>query len=206
MKEVKISVIGILSAVIFVLMFYLPASALDSSGTITITMTGSKEISISLEPINWSLEADGDGTVSANTEYTTGAQWCTLTVGGNYDVKTYIAGEDAVCTDEPAYKWILSTDGNNNVGVYALWFEVFEVDDAEHGDQRCTLIPEATEESPGENLWPYPGGSNLSPGDIRHFGLKLLTPQPDFTDGGTGYFLNGGVGMQTTVTISAVAA
>jgi hypothetical protein len=199
----KISIVGILLAIILALVSYLPVLAQSSSGTITITMTGTKEISITLEPTTWSPEDEGTGVVSPNKEYITGAQWCTMTAGGNCDMKTYIAADDAVCAGKPSHKWTLSSDGNNDVGVYALWFEV---DDAEHGDQRCTLIPEVTEESLGESFWPYAGGSDLSPGDTKHFGLKLLTPQPDFIEGGTGYFSTGGATMETTITISAVAA
>jgi len=161
----------------------LPALA-QESGTITITMTGVNEISISLDKTGWPL-----GNVASNTEYETipPIEWCTLTVEGNCNVNTFIVGENAEWVDNPsAYKWTLSNDGTNGENVYGLWFRI-------SGDTARGYVPITKTE--GE-FWPYAGGSSLAPGDTKQFGLKLLTPT---------YFV-GGRQMQTQITISAVAA
>ena len=87
----KAVITSIVAAIILALIFSLPALAQDS-GTITITMTGVNDISISLDKTQWPL-----GNVASNTEYTTSPpiEWCTLTVEGNCNVKTFIVGEDA---------------------------------------------------------------------------------------------------------------
>ena len=170
-------------AIILVLIFSLPALA-QESGTITITMTGVNEISISLDKTQWPL-----GEVAAGTEYMTSPpiEWCTLTVEGNCNVNTFILGEDAEWVGNPsAYKWTLSNDGTNGENVYGLWFRIS--DDTARG-----YVPITKTE--GE-FWPYAGGSSLAPGDTKQFGLKLLTPT---------YFV-GNRQMQTQITISAVAA
>ena len=87
----KTVISSIAIAIILALIFSLPALA-QESGTITITMTGANDISISLDKTAWPL-----GNVTLNTEYYTSPQiqWCTLTVEGNCNVNTFIVGEDA---------------------------------------------------------------------------------------------------------------
>ena len=179
----KAAVMSIGLAIILALIFSLPALA-QESGTITITMTGVNDISISLDKTQWPL-----GEVAADTEYSTSPsiEWCTLTVEGNCNVNTFIVGEDAEWIDNPSsYKWTLSNDGTNGENVYGLWFRI-------SGDTARGYVPVTKTE--GE-FWPYSGGSSLAPGDTKQFGLKLLTPT---------YFV-GGRQMQTQITISAVAA
>ena len=170
-------------AIILALIFSMPALAQDS-GTITITMTGVNDISISLDKAEWPL-----GNVASNTEYMTSPpiEWCTLTVEGNCNVNTFIVGEDAEWIDNPsAYKWTLSSDGTNGENIYGLQFRI-------SGDTARGYVPVT---KTGGEFWPYSGGSSLAPGDTKQFGLKLLTPT---------YFV-GGRQMQTQITISAVAA
>ncbi|HUW46647.1 MAG TPA: hypothetical protein VMW50_12735 [Dehalococcoidia bacterium] len=179
----KAVITSVVVAIIPVLIFSLPALA-QESGTITITMTGVNEISISLDKTQWPL-----GEVAAGTEYMTSPpiEWCTLTVEGNCNVNTFIVGEDAEWVGNPsAYKWTLSNDGTNGENVYGLWFRI-------SGDTARGYVPITKTE--GE-FWPYAGGSSLAPGDTKQFGLKLLTPT---------YFV-GNRQMQTQITISAVAA
>jgi hypothetical protein len=179
----KAIITSIVAAIILALIFSLSALAQDS-GTITITMKGVNEISISLDKTQWPL-----GNVASDTEYTTSPpiEWCTLTAGGNCNMKTFIVGEDAKWVDNPgAYKWTLSSDGTNGDHIYGLWFRI-------SGDTTRGYVPITKTE--GE-FWPYSGGSSLAPGDTKQFGLKLLTPT---------YFV-GGRQMQTKITISAVTA
>jgi hypothetical protein len=186
-KEIRLGIMGILLAGILALIPCLPAVAQDS-GTITITMTGAKDFSINLTPVNWSF-----GTVSPNTEYKTNLTQFTLTVNptSTCAVNTYITGEDAVWADDPSgYSWTLSSSEQNDVGVYALWFKV---------DGEESYIPISKTETQFHS-------TTLGPGDSKQFGLKLLTPQPDFTEGATGYFSVGSAAVQTHITISAVVA
>ena len=181
----KAVITSIVVAIILALIFSLPALARES-GTITITMTGVNEISISLDKTQWPL-----GNVAANTEYETSPpiEWCTLTVEGNCNVNTFIVGDDAKWVDNPsAYKWTLSTDGTNGEDIYGLWFRI-------SGDTARGYVPVTKTEN---EFWPYTGGSgsSLAPGDTKQFGLRLLTPT---------YFV-GGRQMQAQITISAVAA
>jgi hypothetical protein len=179
----KAAVTSIVVAIILALIFSLPALAQESD-TITITMTGVNEISISLDKTQWPL-----GEVATDTEYTTSPpiEWCTLTVEGNCNVNTFIVGEDAEWIDNPgAYKWTLSNDGTNGENVYGLRFRI-------SGDAARGYVPITKTE--GE-FWPYGGGSSLAPGDTKQFGLKLLTPT---------YFV-GSREMRTQITISAVTA
>ena len=187
MKAV-ITSIGV--AIIIALVLSLPALA-EESGTITITMTGVNEISISLDKTQWPL-----GEVAADTECETSPpiKWCTLTVEGNCNVDTFILGEDAKWVDDPdAYKWTLSSDGTNGKNVYGLWFRISG--DTTRGPHSDGYVPITKTEG---DFWPYPegSGSSLAPGYTKQFGLKLLTPT---------YFV-GGRQMQTQITISAVAA
>ena len=46
----------------------------------------------------------------------------------------------------------------------------------------------------------------IAVGDNKQFGLKLLTPEPDFEKDGKDYFLVGAATMQTHITVSAVIA
>jgi hypothetical protein len=178
----KAAVMGIGLTIILTLIFSLPTLVEESS--ITITMTGVNDISISLDKTQWPL-----GEVAADTEYATSPpiEWCTLTVEGNCNVNTFIVGEDAEWVDDPGvYKWTLSSDGTNGENMYGLWFRI-------SGDTARGYVPVTKTE--GE-FWPYDGGSSLAPGDTKQFGLKLLTPT---------YFV-GSRQMQTQITISAVAA
>jgi hypothetical protein len=86
----KAAVMGIGLTIILTLIFSLPTLGEESS--ITITMTGVNDISISLDKTQWPL-----GEVAADTEYATSPpiEWCTLTVEGNCNVNTFIVGEDA---------------------------------------------------------------------------------------------------------------
>ena len=185
----KTVITSIVVAIILVLIFSLPALA-QESGTITITMTGVNEISISLDKTQWPL-----GNVASNTEYMTSTpiEWCTLTVEGNCNVNTFIVGDDAKWVSDPtAYKWTLSSVGTNGENIYGLWFRISG--DTTRGPLGDGYVPITKTE--GE-FWPYSGGgSSLAPGGIKQFGLKLLTPT---------YFV-GGRQMQTQITISAVAA
>lgn len=186
----KAAITSIVAAIILVLVFSLPALA-QESGTITITMTGANEISISLDKTQWPL-----GDVASNTECETipPIEWCKLTVKGNCNVKTFIVGEDAKWIDNPsAYKWTLSSDGTNGEHVYGLWFRISG--DTTRGPQSDGYVPVTKAES---EFWPYSGGSgsSLAPSDTRQFGLRLLTPT---------YFFSGRQ-MQTHITISAVVA
>ncbi|MGB5924596.1 MAG: hypothetical protein WBH01_00670, partial [Dehalococcoidia bacterium] len=156
------------------------------NSTITITMTGLSEISISLDKTQWPL-----GTIPSNTEYETSPpiEWCTLTVQGTCNVNTFIVGEDAKWVSDPnAYKWTLSSDGTNGEHIYGLWFRI-------SGDTARGYVPITKTQS---EFWPYSGGSasSLAPGDTKQFGLRLLAPS---------YFFSGRE-MQTQITISAVAA
>ena len=181
----KVAFTSIIVAVVLVLTVSLPALAQENA-TITITMTGLNEISISLDKTQWPL-----GTVASNTEYETSPaiEWCTLTVEGTCNVNTFIVGDDAEWVSDPgAYKWTLSNDGANGEHIYGLWFRM-------SGDTTRGYVP--VTKTQGE-FWPYTGGSgsSLAPGDTRQFGLRLLTPT---------YFFSGRQ-MQTQITISAVVA
>ena len=181
----RIAVTSIAVAIILALAGSLPALAQQNS-TITITMTGLNEISISLDKTQWPL-----GTIASNTEYETSPQieWCTLTVQGTCNVNTFIEGDDAEWISDPgAYKWTLSNDGSNGEHIYGLWFRI-------SGDTTRGYVPITKTQS---EFWPYSGGSgaSLAPGDTKQFGLRLLTPT---------YFVSGRE-MQTQITISAVAA
>jgi len=184
----KVAITSIILAIILALVFCLPALAQESS-TITITMTGLDEISITLDKVAWPL-----GTVASNTEYETSPpiEWCTLTVQGNCNVNTLIIGKDAEWVSDPgAYKWTLSDDGSNGEHIYGLWFRISG--DTETNGRGYVPITKTQSE-----FWPYSAGSSssLAPGDKKKFGLRLLTPT---------YFVSGRQ-MQTQITISAVHA
>ena len=181
----KVVISSIVIAILLALAISLPALA-QQNGTITITMTGLNEISISLDKTQWPL-----GTVASNTEYETSPaiEWCTLTVQGTCNVNTFIVGDDAEWVSDPAaYKWTLSNDGTNGEHIYGLWFRI-------SGDTARGYVP--ITKTQGE-FWPYSGGSasSLAPNDTKQFGLRLLTPT---------YFFSGRQ-METKITISAVAA
>lgn len=179
----KVVITSIVIAIILASAVSLPALA-QQNGTITITMTGLNEISISLDKTEWPL-----GAVASNTEYQTSPQieWCTLTIQGTCNVNTFIVADDAKWVSDPAaYKWTLSSDGTNGEHIYGLWFRI-------SGDTARDYVPITKTE--GE-FWPYSGGSSLTPGDTKQFGLRLLTPT---------YFYSSRQ-MRTQITISAVAA
>ena len=184
----KAVITSLVVAIILALIFSLPALGEDSD-TITITMTGVNEISISLDKTEWPL-----GNVASNTEYPTSPpiEWCTLTVEGNCNVNTFIVGEDAEWYEDGVgkdYYWTLSSDETNGEDEYVLWFRV--AGDAPPEGRGYVLI--TNEET---QLWPYSDHPPLEPGQYKQFGLRLLTPT---------YFV-GGRQMQTQITISAVAA
>jgi hypothetical protein len=186
----KAVISSIVVGVMLALIFSWPALA-QESGTITITMTGVNEISISLDKTQWPL-----GNVVANTAYETipPIEWCTLTVEGNCNVNTFIVGDDAKWVDKPSsYQWTLSLDGSNGEHIYGLWFRISG--DTTRGPNVDGYVPITKTQS---EFWPYSGGSSssLAPGDTKQFGLRLLTPT---------YFF-GNRQMQTQITISAVAA
>jgi hypothetical protein len=184
----KALIASILVAIVLALVISLPVLA-QQNATITITMTGLDEISISLDKTEWPL-----GTIASDTEYVTSPpiEWCTLTVGGTCNVNTFIVGDDARWISDPnTYQWTLSSDGGNGEHTYGLWFRV--AGDTTRGPLGDGYVPVTKTE--GE-FWPYSGGSSLAPTDTRQFGLKLLSPT---------YFYSGRQ-MQTQITISAVAA
>jgi hypothetical protein len=186
----KALIASIAVAIVLALIFSLPALAQQNS-TITITMTGANEISISLDKTQWPL-----GNVASNTEYETSPpiEWCTLNVTGNCNVNTFIVGDDAKWIDNPGtYKWTLSNDGTNGEHIYGLWFRISG--DTTRGPLDNGYVPVTKTES---EFWPYTGGSgsSLTPGDKKQFGLRLLSPT---------YFVSGRQ-MQTQITISAVVA
>jgi hypothetical protein len=181
----KVAITSVVIAILLASTVSLPALAQQNS-TITITMTGLDEISISLDKTQWPL-----GTVASNTEYDTSPpiEWCTLTVQGTCNVNTFVVGDDAEWVSDPgAYKWTLSDDGTNGEHIYGLWFRI-------SGDTARGYVP--ITKTQGE-FWPYSGGSasSLAPNDTKQFGLRLLTPT---------YFFSGRQ-METQITISAVAA
>jgi hypothetical protein len=184
----KALIASILVAIVLALVISLPVLA-QQNATITITMTGLDEISISLDKTEWPL-----GTIASDTEYVTSPpiEWCTLTVGGTCNVNTFIVGDDARWISDPnTYQWTLSSDGANGEHTYGLWFRI--AGDTTRGPLGDGYVPVTKTE--GE-FWPYSGGSSLAPTDTRQFGLKLLSPT---------YFYSGRQ-MQTQITISAVAA
>jgi hypothetical protein len=184
----KIAIASIVIAIVLALAVSLPALA-GENATITITMTGLNEISISLNNTQWPL-----GTIASNTQYETNPpiQWCTLTVAGTCNVNTFIVGDDAKWVSDPgAYKWTLSSDGTNGEHTYGLWFRISG--DNTRGPLSDGYVPVTKTQSA---FWPYSGGSSLAPGDHKQFGLRLLTPT---------YFYSNRQ-MQTQITISAVAA
>jgi hypothetical protein len=184
----KVAIASILVAIVLALVISLPALA-QQNGTITITMTGLDEISISLDKTQWPL-----GTIASDTEYVTSPpiEWCTLTVGGTCNVNTFIVGDDAKWVSDPnTYQWTLSSDGTNDEHTYGLWFRISG--DATRGPLSDGYVPVTKTES---EFWPYSGGLSLAPSDTKQFGLRLLSPT---------YFYSGRQ-MQTQIIISAVAA
>jgi len=184
----KIAITSIAVAIILALVVPLAALAQQNS-TITITMTGLDEISVSLDKTDWPL-----GTIASNTEYVTTPliEWCTLTVGGTCNVNTFIVGDDAKWVSDPnTYQWTLSSDGTDGEHTYGLWFRISG--DTTRGPLSDGYVPITKTES---EFWPYSGGSSLAPSDTKQFGLRLLSPT---------YFYSGRP-MQTQIIISAVAA
>ena len=183
----RTGLLGILSAFVLILT---PSSlaVADDTGVITITMTGVNEISISLDKTNWDLGNIASGAVLQTTPP---IEWCTLTVDGNTNVKTYIVGEDATWVSNPTHKWTLSNSGGNGDHIFGLWFRISA--DNTRGPNGDGYVPITKAE--GE-FWPYSGGSSLAPGDKKQFGLRLVAPT----------YFHGGRQMRTQITISAVAA
>jgi hypothetical protein len=183
----KVLIASILIAIVLALVISLPVLAQQNS-TITITMTGLDEISISLDKTQWPL-----GTIASDTEYLTTPQieWCTLTVGGTCNVNTFIVGDDAKWVSDPdTYQWTLSSDGTNGEHTYGLWFRISG--DTSRGPLGNGYVPVTKTEN---EFWPYSEGSSLTPGNTKQFGLRLLSPT---------YFYSSRQ-MQTQIIISAVA-
>lgn len=184
----KIAVASILVAILLALGLSLPALA-SQNGTITITMTGLNEISLSLDKTEWPL-----GTIASDTGYVTvpPIEWCTMTVGGTCNVNTFIVGDDAEWVGHPGdYQWTLSSDGANGNHTYGLWFRISG--DTTRGPLGDGYVPVTKTES---EFWPYSEEPSMTPGDTKQFGLKLLSPT---------YFYSNRQ-MQTQIMISAVAA
>ena len=82
----RVTFTSIIVAVVLALTVSLPVLAQENA-TITITMTGLNEISISLDKTQWPL-----GTVASNTEYETSPaiEWCTLTVQGTCNCYSHL--------------------------------------------------------------------------------------------------------------------
>ena len=184
----KITIVSILLAAMLALIPCLSALA-GSTGEVTITMNTESVIAITLDKTAWEV-----GEVASNAVYETipPIKWCTLTNTGNVNVKTFIVGEDAKCVNIPAYKWTLSPDGKNGEHIYGLWFRISQ--DTTRGPNVDRYVPVTETQS---EFWPYGStGSSLAPGAKKQFGLRLLAPT----------FFYAGRQMQTTITISAVAA
>jgi len=197
----KAGILSIVLALILVLSSLLPVLA-DDTGTITITMTGADEISITLSKTSWGPEdVDGTGIVSSDTTYLTSPpkEWCTLENTGNLNVDLYIQAEDARWYENgtaKAYWWTLSNTNVSNLSdpyhghKYVLWYSIAHYPDLEGCDEEGYIFITKTPEK-------VPLTSSLPPGDehAKQFGLKLLTPT---------YFY-GGRTMKTQITISAVS-
>jgi len=192
--KISTRIASIALVIILVLIPSLPTLAQESDGeTITITMTTKTVIEIELNPTSWEI-----GQVNPDTEYKTNQEknWCTMTNRGNCMVNTYIKGDDAVWTESPsAYKWTLSNSWSNGMQEYVLAYWMYEYSSS------YVLI---TKDESGGGAEFY-SGLGIGEGNQKKFGLKLLTPPPDYTKGGIGYFSGGGE-METTITISGVAA
>jgi hypothetical protein len=183
----KTATASILLAIVLASVISLPALAQQNS-TITITMTGLDEISISLDKTDWPL-----GTIASDTTHETdpAIQWCTLTLGGTCNVNTFIVGDDAKWVSDPnTYQWTLSSDGTNGEHIYGLWFRISG--DTTRGPLADGYVPITKTES---EFWPYSDGASLTPGSTKQFGLRLLSPT---------YFYSSRQ-MQTQIIISAVA-
>ena len=196
----KAGILSITLALILLSSSFLPVLA-SNTGTITITMTGASEISITLSQTSWSPEdVEGTGIVSSNTTYLTNPpkEWCTLKNTGNTNVDLYIQGEDARWYKDSvakAYWWTLSDTNVSDLDdpyrghKYVLWYSVAGFPDLPGCDaEGYIFITKAPEK--------IPLSSSLGVDDTKQFGLKMLTPT---------YFV-GGRQMQTHITISAVAA
>jgi len=173
-------------AIILALIPSLPALAQDSE-TITITMTTKTVIEIEVNPATWDI-----GRIEPNQEYKTNPEkeYFTMTNKGNCDLHAFIKGEEAICVDNPDYKWELSSDGNSSKQIYVLWYETTDCEPG--GEGLITTV---------ENIFCSNFGMDGS--NPKHFGLKLQAPWADYTKGGAEYFYGGG-NMETTVTISGV--
>jgi len=183
--QMSTRIASIALAIILILIPSLPALAQESdSETITITMTTKTVIEIELNPTNWDI-----GRIEPNQEYKTDPEkaYFTMTNRGNCDLHAYIKGEEAVCVDNPAYTWELSSDGSNDTGIYVLWCERTDYEPIEG-----LITAEENEFFSNFGIDGY---------NLKHFGLKLEAPLADYN----GYFYGGGE-METTVTISGVVA
>ncbi len=190
LRQMEITVITILLAIILVAIAYLPVMAEDNSnGQTTITMNTESVMGISLDKTEWRVEGEND--VSLNTTYKTDlpASWCTVTNKGNTNVTISINGDDAKWVSDPSKKWTLSSTGNNGKNVYALWYHI-KGDTADSYTLVSKDLASMKWARDAERL-------NLAKhDDTQQFGLKLLTPT-QFIGGRT---------MEAQITISAVAA
>ncbi len=178
----KIQTGSIVLAIILALIPSLPALAQESE-TITITMTTKTVIEIELNPTDWDI-----GTIRPEEEKNTGNEYFTMTNRGNCEVNTYIKGEEAVCVDNPDYKWELSSGGSNGIGIYTLRYETSDWEEPNGG-----LI--TAEEGD------FCSNFGMDGSNPKHFELKLQAPWADYES----YFYGGGE-METTIIISGVAA
>ncbi len=179
-EQINMRIASIALAIILILIPSLPALAQDSE-TITITMTTKTVIEIELSPTTWDI-----GTIRPEEIHESGT--FTMTNRGNCDLRALIKGKEAVCVDNPDYKWTLSSDGYNDKQIYVLWYETSDCTPGGEG-----LI--TTE----ENV--FCSNFGIDGSNLKHFGLKLEAPLADYED----YFYGGGE-METTITISGVVA
>lgn len=185
-------IISIILVIVLALIPCLPALA-EGNSTVTITMATEKDIDITLDKAEWKI-----GDVEPNTEYVTDpyATWCTITNSGNCMVEIRVKGEDAVCVGG-GYTWTLSSDNTTAKGKYALLYHVAY--DSADSYTPITTIDTQMKKANGDVIELVGNGAQ------KQFGLKLLTPKPDFAVDGVGHFFRGKQ-MQTTITISAVIA
>lgn len=184
--QINMRIASIALAIILILIPSLPALAQESdSETITITMTTKTVIEIELNPTTWDI-----GTIRPEEIHESAT--FTMTNKGNCDLHAFIRGEEAVCVDNPDYKWELSSDGYNGNQIYVLWYKTSDC--APGGEGLIT-----TEEGD------FCSNFGIDGYNPKHFGLKLEAPWADYTKDGVEYFYGGG-NMGTTITISGVIA
>jgi len=183
-------IISIILVTILALIPCVPALA-EGNSTVTITMATDKYVDITLDKTAWNI-----GDVEPNTEYMTTPTWCTITNEGNCVVNIRIKGANAEC-DGSTYTWALSSNNTTAVKKYALLYHISY--DSADSYTSITTIEAPMKKANGDTI------QLIGNSDNEQFGLKLLTPKPDTTVSGTGYFLKDKA-MEATITISAVVA